>query len=86
MMPLRHGGLDAGRCLAVGGESSPKRDGIQPVATPTVKQDFPRGFVLDKKKQTMKLNKDVIIATKTKHGEEVFVDMRNMENISQTER
>jgi hypothetical protein len=51
-----------------------------------VKQDFPRGFALDKKKQTMNINKDVIIATKTKHGEEVFVDMRNMENISQTER
>ena len=54
--------------------------------TSTVKENFPRGFVLNKKKGTMKLDENIIVRNKTRNGKKMLANMRNMKDILQLNR
>ena len=52
----------------------------------TAKKNFPRGLVLNKEKETVKLNKNIIVTDKTKNGEKMLANVRNMKDILQVKR
>ena len=54
--------------------------------TSTVKKNFPRGLVLNKEKETMKFNKNIIVTDKTINREKVLANVRNMKDILQQKR
>jgi hypothetical protein len=82
LMPLRWSDLDtSGGMTRGGGRLFAKRNRIEPSTASTLKDDSPRGLVLNKESMTVKFNKHVIIGNKTKHGKEMFANMGNMKNI-----
>jgi hypothetical protein len=51
-----------------------------------MKQNFPRGLVLNTEKMTVKFNKDVTVPTKAIDRQKVCAKMQNMPNIFQVVR
>ena len=54
--------------------------------TPTVKQNFLGGLVLNKEKELMKFHKDIVITNKTINRKKMLANVRNMKDIFQAKR
>ena len=58
-----------------------ERDGVESSLTSTVKQNSPRGLVLNTEKMTVKLNKHIIIGDKVMNRKKMFADVWNMKDV-----
>jgi hypothetical protein len=63
-----------------------EKNGVEAALTSTVKQNSPRGLVLNTEKMTVKFNKDVIIPTKAIDRQKVCAKAQNMKNVFQVNR
>jgi hypothetical protein len=84
LVPLGWRDLDTGGGMATLEGCTIKRNRVESTTTSTSQDDVPRGLVLNTKEIFVKFDEYIIIGHKTVYGKQIFANVRNMQDISQS--